>query len=122
MERGDEVRLGVEEGSVDTALDGLDLARVRLEVRDRRSVRRALQGIDRVFHCAGVTSVRPDDTERLFEVNVTGTKIVLEESLRAEVERVVHTSSAAAVGPAPARAARPTRRSSSPPRTSASPT
>jgi dihydroflavonol-4-reductase len=100
MERGDEVRLGVEEGSADTALDGLDLARVRLEVRDRRSVRRALQGIDRVFHCAGVTSVRPADTERLFAVNVTGTKIVLEESLRAEVERVVHTSSAAAIGPA----------------------
>jgi dihydroflavonol-4-reductase len=101
MERGDEVRLGVEEGSVDTALDGLDLARVRLEVRDRRSVRRALEGIDRVFHCAGVTSVRPGDTERLFDVNVTGTKLVLEESLRAEVERVVHTSSAAAIGPAP---------------------
>jgi dihydroflavonol-4-reductase len=44
--------------------------------------------------------VRPADTERLFAVNVTGTKIVLEESLRAEVERVVHTSSAAAIGPA----------------------
>ena len=101
MERGDEVRLGVEEGSVDTALDGLDAARVRLEVRDRRSVRRALQGIDRVFHCAGVTSVRPGDTERLFAVNVVGTKLVLEESLRAGVERVVHTSSAAAIGPAP---------------------
>jgi dihydroflavonol-4-reductase len=100
MERGDEVRLGVEEGSVDTALDGLDAARVRLEVRDRRSVRRALRGIDRVFHCAGVTSVRLGDTERLFAVNVVGTKLVLEESLRAGVERVVHTSSAAAIGPA----------------------
>jgi dihydroflavonol-4-reductase len=100
VERGDEVRLGVEEGSPDAAIADLDCKRVKLEVRDRRSVRRALKGVERVFHCAGVTSVRPADEERLFEVNVGGTKLVMEECLRAEVERVVYTSSAAAVGPA----------------------
>jgi len=99
--RGDDVRLAVEDGSPDAALDGLDdLERVRCEVRDRRSVRRALRGIERVFHCAGVTSVRPQDAERLFDVNVGGTRVVMEECLRADVERVVHTSSAAVVGPA----------------------
>ena len=82
------------------AIADLDCARVKLEVRDRRSVRRALKGVERVFHCAGVTSVRPADEARLFDVNVGGTKVVMEESLRAEVERVVYTSSAAAVGPA----------------------
>ena len=100
VERGDEVRLGVEEGSPDLAIADLDSPRVKLEVRDRRSVRRALKGVERVFHCAGVTSVRPADEARLFDVNVGGTKLVMEESLRAEVERVVYTSSAAAVGPA----------------------
>ena len=100
VERGDEVRLGVEDGSPDTAIADLDCKRVKLDVRDRRSVRRALKGVERVFHCAGVTSVRPADEERLFEVNVGGTKLVMEECLRAEVERVVYTSSAAAVGPA----------------------
>jgi dihydroflavonol-4-reductase len=99
-ERGDEVVLGVEEGSPDAAIADLDLKRVRCDVRDRRSVRRALRGIERAFHCAGVTSVRPEDAERLFEVNVGGTKVVMEECLRAEVERVVYTSSAAVVGPA----------------------
>ena len=47
-----------------------------------------------------MTSVRPQDSERLFDVNVRGTKLVMEECLRAEVERVVYTSSAAVVGPA----------------------
>ena len=89
-------------------------------MRDRRSVRRALRGAERVFHCAGVTSVRPRDAERVFRVNVGGTKLVMEECLRAGVERVVYTSSAAAVGPAPSPAGRPTRRSSSPPGGSAS--
>jgi dihydroflavonol-4-reductase len=99
-ERGDEVVLAVEGGSNDAAIEGLDLKRVKCDVRDRRSLRRALRGAERVFHCAGVTSVRPQDAERLFDVNVRGTKLVMEECLRAEVERVVYTSSAAVVGPA----------------------
>ena len=100
-ERGDEVVLGIEAGSPDTAIAGLDARRVKLDVCERRGVRRALKGVERVFHCAGVTSVRPEDGERLFEVNVGGTKLVMEECLRAGVERVVFTSSAAVVGPAP---------------------
>ena len=99
-ERGEELVLGVEGGSPEAALAGIEGRRVKLEVRDRRSVRRALKGVERVFHCAGVTSVRPQDAERLFDVNVRGTRIVMEECLRAEVERVVYTSSAAVVGPA----------------------
>lgn len=100
-QRGNEVVLAVEQGSPDTAIADLtDLRRVRCDVRDRRAVRRALRGVERVFHCAGVTSVRPADSERLFDVNVGGTRVVMEESLRAGVERVVYTSSAAVVGPA----------------------
>src|SRR3954471_17783964 len=99
-ERGDDVLLGVQERSPDTVIADLDCRRVKLEVRDRRSVRRALRGVSRVFHCAGVTSVRPDDAELVFDVNVGGTRIVMEDCLRAGVERVVYTSSAAALGPA----------------------
>ena len=101
LERGDDVRLAVAEGAPDDSVRGLDCERVPCDVLDRRLTRRMLKGVDRVFHCAGVTSVRPADSARLFEVNVHGTKLVLEECLRAEVERVVYTSSAAALGPAP---------------------
>ena len=102
LERGDDVCLAVEEGSPDEAIADLDCERLRCDVRDRRAVRRALKGRERVFHCAGVTSVRAADRERLFEVNVRGTKLVMEECLRAGVERVLYTSSAAVVGPAEA--------------------
>jgi len=100
VDRGDDVTLGVQDGSPDTAIADLDCRRVKLEVRDRRSVRRALKGVSKVFHCAGVTSVRPEDAELLFDVNVRGTKLLMEECLRAEVERVIYNSSAAAIGPA----------------------
>ena len=57
-----------------------------------RSVRKAMEGVERVFHVAGTTSMRPRDRDRVFEVNVGGTRNVMEEALRAGVERVVHTS------------------------------
>jgi dihydroflavonol-4-reductase len=98
LERGDDLRLAVEEGSDDELIRDLDAERVSCDITDRRAVRRSLKGVDRVFHAAGVRSVRSSDNERLFAVNVGGTKTVLEECLRAGVERVVYTSSAAAVG------------------------
>ena len=105
-ERGDDLRMtvrdaGGRESPGREAIRGLEIEEARCDVRDRRAVRRALKGVDRVFHVAGLLSIRPRDAERVFEVNAGGTKTLLEECLRAGVERVVHTSTAAALGPAP---------------------
>lgn len=98
-QRGDELRLTVRAG---TRLDDLDFEyeTVRCDILDRQAVRRALRGVERVFHVAGLTSLRAPARE-LFRVNAEGTRTVMEEALRAGVERVVHTSSVAAIGPAP---------------------
>ena len=80
-------------------LERLGVSTVRADVRDRRAVRRAMRDVERVFHAAGTTNLRLP-RERVFALNVEGTRIVLEEALRAGVERVVYTSSAAAIGPA----------------------
>ena len=98
--RGDDVRVTVRAGSPRAALEGLEVEQVRADVCDRRSIRRAMRGVDRVFHVAGTTSLALP-RERAFAVNVEGTRIVLEEALGADIERVVYTSSVAAVGPAP---------------------
>src|SRR3954471_24286877 len=82
-ERGDEVRLAVRGTSNTELIDDLDCERVTCDVLDRRGVRRALKNVDRVFHVAGMTAVDATDSERLFAVNVGGTKTVLEECLRA---------------------------------------
>lgn len=99
-ERGDQLRLLVRRGSQLDHLSGLELERAGGDVTDRRAVRRAMEGVDRVFHIAGTTSMRPENRGAVFELNVKGTRIVLEEALAAKVERVVHTSSVAAIGPA----------------------
>ena len=97
--RGDAVRVLVRERSPRDELDGLDVELAYGDVLDRASVRRAMRGVQRLFHVAGITSLRAS-ADRVFAVNVGGTRIVLEEALRAGVARVVHTSSVAAVGPA----------------------
>ena len=102
-ERGDQLRVLLRRGSSLDHLSDLEIERASGDVTDRRAVRRALEGIDRVFHLAGTTSMRPDKRDAVFELNVKGTRTVLEEALAAKVERVVHTSSVAAIGPARAR-------------------
>jgi dihydroflavonol-4-reductase len=99
VERGDDVRVTLRTASRLDNLAGLDVEPVDCDVLDRRALRRALKGVDRVFHVAGLTSLRVP-AARSFEINVKGTRTVLEECLRADVERVVHTSSIAAIGAA----------------------
>jgi dihydroflavonol-4-reductase len=100
VERGDHVRVTVRDRSRMDNLEDLDVETVRCDVLDRRAVRRALRGAERVFHLAGMTSLRAS-RDAVFRVNVQGTRVVLEEALRAGVERAVYTSSVAAIGPAP---------------------
>jgi len=102
LARGDELRLTTRQDTNPENLRGLesDYESVACDLLDRRAVRRALEGVDRVFHIAGLSSMRPADADRLFTINVESTRTLLEECLKAGVERVVYTSSAAALGPA----------------------
>src|SRR3954471_9570636 len=97
--RGDDVRVTVRAGSSREALAGLDVEPVTARLGDRAALRRALRGVDRVFHVAGTTDLGASPAV-LTRVNVEGTRTVMEEALAAGVERAVHTSSVGAVGPA----------------------
>jgi dihydroflavonol-4-reductase len=63
-----------------------------------RSLYEALDGVDRVYHVAGKVSFARRDRAALRRVNVEGTATVVNAALEAGVERVVHTSSIAALG------------------------
>ena len=99
-ERGDELRLLLRKTTRADHLGDLDCERATGDVTDRRAVRRAMEGVDRVFHAAGRTSMRTADRDAVFDTNVRGARIVFEEALRADVQRVVHTSSVSAIGTA----------------------
>jgi dihydroflavonol-4-reductase len=97
--RGDDVSVFVRPSSSLDVLDGLSVRILRGDVCNRATVRRALRGIERVFHVAGTTGLALP-RERTFALNLEGTRIVLEEALRAGVQRGVYTSSVVAIGPA----------------------
>ncbi len=100
-ERGDELKLLLRRESRAEHLADTEFERVVGDITDRRSVKRAMRGVDRVFNCAGTTSLRAGDADRVFAVNLEGARNVMRAALESEVERVVHTSSVAAIGPAP---------------------
>jgi dihydroflavonol-4-reductase len=99
LARGDDVRVTVRRTSRPDALQGLDVDRVVADITDRAAMRRAARGIQRAFHVAGTTNLRLP-LEQLLRINAEGTRTVLGACLAAGVQRVVHVSSVAAIGPA----------------------
>jgi UDP-glucose 4-epimerase len=84
-------------------LAGLHHEFIPASILDREAVRRAVAGVDYVFHLAAMISVpesmhNPVDCN---EINTTGTLIVLEEAARAGVKKLVLSSSAAIYGDNP---------------------
>ena len=71
---------------------------VRGDIRDEVSVRKALQGIEGVYHLAGLVSRDPKDARKMYELHVDGTRLLLDECERAQVQRIVLASSSGTIG------------------------
>lgn len=65
------------------------------DLRDRASVAAALAGARYLIHCAADYRLWSPNPADLLRSNVEGTRIIMEEALRADVERIVYTSSVA---------------------------
>jgi dihydroflavonol-4-reductase len=81
------------------ALSGVDAEPVEADVLDPRSLARALEGSEVLFHTAGLVASRP--REEVWRVNAVAPRVAVECAAEAGVRRVVLTSSVAAIGPAP---------------------
>jgi len=84
------------------SLEGLEVEKVEGDVRVPDSLRRAFEGADAVYHCAGIISILPGQQKQLYQVNVLGTRNVVNMCLETKVKRLVYTSSIHALSePAP---------------------
>jgi nucleoside-diphosphate-sugar epimerase len=82
------VRAGIRRWSSAARIGRLPVEIVPCDVRSAESVRAAMNGVTAVVHCAHGD----------FETNAEGTRTVLAEAHRANIERVVHLSSVAVHG------------------------
>jgi UDP-glucose 4-epimerase len=81
-------------------LKELDVEIIEGDLRDTSCVTEAVRGVNIIFHEAAFVSV-PESMEKpqeCFDVNVTGTSVLLEAARKAGVNRVVVASSAAVYG------------------------
>jgi dihydroflavonol-4-reductase len=75
------------------ALENLDLEVIQGDICDLTFLRRAFVGAETVFHTAAYISLLKDDWPRLEQVNIGGTRNVVQACLDCGVGRLVHFSS-----------------------------
>lgn len=68
------------------------------DVLEPDTLQAAMRGVDVVFNAAGVVDYWKQGVERMYQVNVEGTRNVMEAALKSGVDRVVYISSTAAMG------------------------
>ena len=98
LDQGCSVRILRRRDSDLRALNALDVEHALGDVRDPDSLRSAMKGCDTVFHTAAVVSYWKKERPLMFDVNIGGTRNIVGCCIELGIQRLVHTSSIAAIG------------------------
>jgi dihydroflavonol-4-reductase len=79
-------------------LTGLDVDVSEGDLADSKSLERAAQGCEGLFHVAADYRLGARDPKELYRANVEGTRNILSAAHRSGVQRIVYTSSVATIG------------------------
>ena len=79
-------------------IEGLDAEIVRGDLRDRKTLKSALQGCSKLYHAAAFYSLWSKDKKLIYDINVQGTRNILETALDLGLESVVYTSTVGCIG------------------------
>ena len=81
--------------------DGLECEKAFGDVTDPASLEKAFAGADVVYHSAGIIELKPGNEDLVYNVNVTGTKNVVEACKKCGVKKLVYMSSVDTYPPLP---------------------
>jgi dihydroflavonol-4-reductase len=98
VKRGIDVRVMVRAGADLQNLQGLTVERIEGDLRDQASLRNALTGCRQLYHVAAHYALWAKDPSIFYDVNVTGTKNLLEAAWDVGTERIVYCSTIGAIG------------------------
>jgi dihydroflavonol-4-reductase len=98
LEQGHELRLLVRDPKVSSRWQNQPVTVSVGDLSDPLSLERACEGMDWVFHTAGVISYNPAKAGLMQQTNVLGTQAIAKAARAQGVKRFVHTSSTAAIG------------------------
>jgi dihydroflavonol-4-reductase len=95
---GTEVRVLIRRESDLRNLSHLKVEQVYGDLRDRDSLRRALSGCRQLYHVAAHYAFWAKDPSVFYEINVTGSRNLLQTAREVGTERIVYTSTIGAIG------------------------
>lgn len=98
IKEGHDVRILKEKNDPGDLLKGLNIEVVLGDIRDGKAVKAAVKGSEVVFHLVGIVSYWSKLNDLQYEVNVRGTKNVVEACLEYKIKRLIHVSSDVTVG------------------------
>jgi len=96
--RGVDVRVLARLDSDLRNLDGLKVEQIHGDLRDAASLRRAVSGCQQLYHVAAHYALWAPDPQVFYDINVTGTRLLMEAAREAGIERIVYTSTIGAIG------------------------
>jgi len=98
LEQGDEVRVMVMPGEDRSPLKGMDVEFVEGNLLDPDSLFKAVAGVEKLYHLAALFAIWTKDPDLHYKINVQGAQSMMKAAMQAEVEKIVYTSSIAAIG------------------------
>lgn len=99
VDSGEKVRILIRKDS--KQFDGIECEKVYGDVTDIDQLRAAFEGVDVVYHLAGIIDINADQEDMIWNVNVGGTKNVVQACEEKGVRRLVYASSVDAFEPLP---------------------
>lgn len=92
------VRVMLRPGEDARNLAGLAVEKVEGDLLVPASLTRAMEGCEVLYHLAAIYAVWMPNEQRMYDVNVSGSRNILEAAVQSGIKRVVYTSSIAALG------------------------
>ncbi len=98
LEHGVDVRVLVRRDSDLRNLEGLKVEQAYGDLRDVASLRQALAGCRHLYHVAAHYALWAPNPQIFYDINVTGTRNLMEAARDSGAERIVYTSTIGAIG------------------------
>ena len=98
LDDGREVKVLIRKGANTANIDGLDVEIAYGDLRDSESLQSALNGCSTLYHAAAYYSLWDRDQQLIYEINVEGTRKILQASQKKGLEKIVYTSTVGCIG------------------------
>ena len=95
---GRKIKLLVRDNADLSNIDGLDTELAKGDLRDRESLKSAMKGCSTLYHAAAYYSLWDRNKKLIYDINVQGTRNILEAALELGLERTIYTSTVGCIG------------------------